>query len=243
MPDSFESIEATLTSPPENFVSHKAAAAGSWLRPNAHSTNDKKHTFRTTYIDQSFPSWGIDPVELLLPRAMSSSSKTTNPKSRSKSSRVGVLRIFEKIREHYVRSSKARRWERTKRRVRKVAEEAVHDLESDIARKRVREILNKFYICDASLSGIGRGRSETLARHGFSTAADIQSYPFRDAILQGVPGIGKNLSRVLRSWASDLETAARREAEKMPIDRESTEYRSELRKRKRERLRVKQSSR
>ena len=76
--------------------------------------------------------------------------------------------------------------------------QSVRSHREDIARM---QYLERFFIRDASISGIHRNLITVLASYGLETAADIKT-KFRSI---KVPGIGPERSSSLRAWAVSLE--------------------------------------
>jgi DNA-binding helix-hairpin-helix protein with protein kinase domain len=79
-----------------------------------------------------------------------------------------------------------------------------YDQEVSIELVRLREqhvdsFLRSHLISDASIYGIGPGRSSTLASYGIETAADLSSYR-----LHSISGFGPVLVSALLSWRQDL---------------------------------------
>jgi len=76
------------------------------------------------------------------------------------------------------------------------------ELRSEVAKLREQHkesYLRSYLISDASISGIGPGRSSTLSSYGIETAADLSSYR-----LHSISGFGPILVSSLLSWRESL---------------------------------------
>jgi DNA-binding helix-hairpin-helix protein with protein kinase domain len=80
----------------------------------------------------------------------------------------------------------------------------MQQLKNDQQRIQLERYLDSFDIEDASIDGIGKGRKQTLASFGVTTAADID-YPK----LSTVPGFGPKLTAALVSWSTGLASRFR----------------------------------
>lgn len=76
-----------------------------------------------------------------------------------------------------------------------IRQQRVVALENSIKEKQLERWLDKHYLRDAVLSGIGPGRKALLSSYGIDTAADLT----RQA-LESVHGIGPKYSTVLMDW-------------------------------------------
>ena len=83
------------------------------------------------------------------------------------------------------------------------------DLQTDAANRQLAEWLDRQYISQASLSGIGPGRVATLQSYGIETALDVS----RDHVRQ-IPGFGPSLTSKLVSWRIVCESRFRFDARK-----------------------------
>jgi DNA-binding helix-hairpin-helix protein with protein kinase domain len=70
----------------------------------------------------------------------------------------------------------------------------------DVWRRQRDAFLQRWFISDAKIDGVGPGRTATLASYGVETAADVEY----NRVL-GIPGIGPDVTNNLVAWRSALE--------------------------------------
>lgn len=77
---------------------------------------------------------------------------------------------------------------------------ALSDLHSTAQIRQKERYLERFFISDASISGVGVGRKAVLASHGIETAADVKANRIKT-----IKGFGEGLTRALVDWRKTCE--------------------------------------
>ncbi|SAK91530.1 Protein kinase domain protein [Caballeronia calidae] len=73
-------------------------------------------------------------------------------------------------------------------------------LQATLVARQMHDFLDRHFIHDAKISGVGAQRKQTLASFGIETAADITS-----SAIGAVPGFGEGLTNNLLSWKRSIE--------------------------------------
>ncbi len=81
---------------------------------------------------------------------------------------------------------------------------AMEELKSTAEERQKRQHLERFFISDASIPGVGVGRTAVLASHGIETAADISA-----SRIKNIKGFGESLTRALVDWRKTCERGFR----------------------------------
>ncbi|MCL9845885.1 helix-hairpin-helix domain-containing protein [Ralstonia solanacearum] len=81
---------------------------------------------------------------------------------------------------------------------------AMEELKSTAEERQKQRYLERFFISDASISGVGPGRTTVLASHGIETAADISA-----SRIKNIKGFGEGLTRALVDWRKTCECGFR----------------------------------
>ncbi|MCT9118173.1 helix-hairpin-helix domain-containing protein [Cupriavidus gilardii] len=81
---------------------------------------------------------------------------------------------------------------------------AMEDLKSTAEARQKQRYLERFFISDATISGVGAGRKAILASHGIETAADVNASHIRN-----IKGFGEGLTRSLVDWKKKCELGFR----------------------------------
>ncbi|WP_426399495.1 helix-hairpin-helix domain-containing protein [Ralstonia sp. R-29] len=81
---------------------------------------------------------------------------------------------------------------------------AMEELKSTAEARQKQRYLERFFISDASISGVGPGRKTVLASHGIETAADISA-----SRIKNIKGFGEGLTRALVDWRKTCERGFR----------------------------------
>lgn len=81
---------------------------------------------------------------------------------------------------------------------------ALEELKSTAETRQKQRYLERFFISDAAISGVGAGRTAILASHGIETAADVNA-----SRIKNIKGFGEGLTRSLVDWKKKCELGFR----------------------------------
>lgn len=83
-------------------------------------------------------------------------------------------------------------------------QQGIEELKRTAEHRQKQRYLERFFISDAGIPGVGPGRTATLASHGIETAADVTA-----SRIKNVKGFGESLTRSLVDWKKQKELGFR----------------------------------
>lgn len=118
-----------------------------------------------------------------------------------KRAQANLHTVAQRYRQQFeVKLESMRQLKRTYEQLKTQRDTELHALQQNVRQSQMNEHLQRFFICDASISGIGTGRTLTLVSYGIETAYDIE-----EGAVMSVPGFREALTWKLMDWRRQKE--------------------------------------